>query len=55
MHPNLLNDEIFAKDKNIAYSLIKEFFVKYSHEEITSEKMSNMLTEDCNNMFSSVR
>ena len=53
--PDLLNNGIFDPKKNVAFALIKEFFVKYAAEEITSERLSEMLTEDCNNMFHSIR
>ena len=42
--PELLNSGIFARDKNIAFALIKEFFVKHANEKITTEKLSDMLS-----------
>ena len=35
--------------------MLKEFFVKHAGEKMTHENVSNMLSEDCNNMFMTVR
>ena len=55
MKPDLLNSGVFDRNKNVAFTLIKEFFVKHAPEEITSERLSDMLSEDCNNMFKNIK
>lgn len=51
MNADFHNSGIFTKDKNIAFATIKEFFVKHLPDKITSERLSDMLSEDVNNMF----
>ena len=53
--PDFLNSGVFAKNKNVAFAMIKEFFVKHAAEEITSERLSDMLSDDCNSMFSNIK
>ena len=53
--PNLLNSGVFTEDKNIAFAFLKEFFIKYEKEEMTNAALSNLLSEDVNNLFEQVR
>lgn len=39
----------------MAFATIKEFFVKYSNEDLNGRKLSEMLSEDVNNMFFDVK
>jgi hypothetical protein len=50
-----LDNGFFNRDKNIAFAVIKEFFVKYKPEDLSSGKLSNMLSEDINNLFFHVK
>ena len=52
---NLLNSNIFTRDKNIAFAFLKEFFIKYSTDKLTNEHVSDMLSTDMNNLFHVVR
>ena len=53
--PDLLNSGVFSEDKNIAFAFLKEFFIKYEKEEMTNATLSNLLSEDVNNLFEKVR
>ena len=54
LKPNLLNSGIFDKEKNIAFAFMKEFFIKYSGDQMTNAKISDLLSTDVNNMFQHV-
>ena len=46
-----MDSEIFSRDKNIAFAVIKEFFAKYIQDDYSSGKLSDMLSVDINNLF----
>ena len=50
-----MNSKLFQKKKNIAFAFIKEYFVKHSPDEISNERLSEMLSDDCNNIFKTLR
>lgn len=55
IEPDLLNSQVFTKDKNIAFATLKEFFIKYGGEKMTNSKLSDMLSQDVNNLFFTVK